>query len=88
MLQNYFLLQRDYKVNQKFLHDLVVKSEYVDLLNRHVLVLTNVTDMELLELLIEDTRTAYLPVLREVNGNDLLRDSDTIISKCYLVYLE
>ncbi|MDI2587255.1 hypothetical protein OR571_09100 [Psychrobacillus sp. NEAU-3TGS] len=66
MLRNSFLLQRDYKVHQKFLRNVVVKSEYADLLAGRVLVSTNVNDMELLESFIEDTRTAYLPVLREV----------------------
>ncbi|WP_144510445.1 hypothetical protein [Bacillus sp. FJAT-22090] len=84
MLRNSFLLQRDYKVHQKFLQDVVVKPEYTDLLAGRVLLPTNVNDMELLESLIEDTCTVYLPILREVNRNDQLQVSDTLISKILL----
>lgn len=80
-----FLLQKDYRVHEYFLKDVVTKSHYHKHYDRELHLNVNKISIEGMNELIQDTTNAYINNIPQINGEDkMINVTDTLASKILL----
>ncbi|GFZ94018.1 hypothetical protein GCM10008018_45600 [Paenibacillus marchantiophytorum] len=80
-----FLLQKDYRVHEYFLKEVVTKSHYHKYYDRELHLNMNKISIEGIDELIQDTTDAFINNIPQINGEDkMINVTDTLASKILL----
>lgn len=80
-----FLLQKDYKIHQYFIDEVVSNAKYYHFFNREILARPTKDMYQNIDEMIKDIRDTYTNHIEEVNGQkQAVRLTDTLVSKILL----
>jgi hypothetical protein len=80
-----FLLQKDYRIHEYFLNDVVKKQQYHHYFGRELQLSMNRFSVEGIDMLIKETTEPYIHNIPQINGEEkLISVTDTLASKLLL----